>query len=183
MSHPLLADPIQSQTDEQLVELARSGNSTAFSRLYHRHVGRVGRILKRMLGSSSEEVDDAVQLVFLDAARGLATMPNPAGFEPWLVRITVRRAFKQLRSRKRMSWLVTTAVLPEVSRTRDNEEVIALYRVLERMPVELRVVWTLREMEGNSIDEIAELCEISRSTAKRRIASAQEFLLKGFHRA
>jgi DNA-directed RNA polymerase specialized sigma24 family protein len=51
------------------------------------------------------------------------------------------------------------------------------------MPVELPVVWTLRELEGHSIEEVADLCEISRSTAKRRIASAQEFLSKGFGRA
>lgn len=169
-------------TNVELVERARTGDNAAFSILYRRHVGRVGRILHRMLGSSSSDVEDAIQLVFLDAAKGLDRLPEPQGFEPWLVRITVRRALKVLRSRKRMRWLVSTPILPELSESRDNEAVLLLYTLLERLPVELRVAWTMRQVEGCSIEDVASACETSTSTAKRRIAQAAEFLKKGYAR-
>lgn len=169
-------------SDAALVADVRNGDTAAFSELYRRHVGRVGRILRRMLGGSSSEIEDAIQMVFLDAAKGLERLPEPEGFQPWLVQITVRRALKVLRSRKRMRWLISTPVLPELSASRDNEAVLLLYGLLERLPPELRSAWTMREIEGWSIDDVASACNTSRSTVKRRIAQAADFLKKGYSR-
>jgi RNA polymerase sigma-70 factor (ECF subfamily) len=55
-----------------------------------------------------------------------------------------------------------------------------LYRVLDELPVELRVAWVLRRAEGEQLESVAKLCSCSLATAKRRIDRAQALIERAF---
>jgi RNA polymerase sigma-70 factor (ECF subfamily) len=61
----------------------------------------------------------------------------------------------------------------------ERAEVLRLYRALERLPVEERVAWVLRHVEGESLDDMVLLCDCSKSTVQRRLRSAETRLLQG----
>lgn len=145
---------------------------------YHRFVAGIAW---RLLGRD-DELDDVVQDVFLDAVRGLAALREPEAVKAWLATVTVRVARRRLRVRRVKHWL-------GMDGPRAYEEVAAqgvpleqqqllsrVYATLDRMPVEQRIAWTLRHIEGVALDDVAARCGCSLATAKRRIAAAQNIL-------
>jgi RNA polymerase sigma-70 factor (ECF subfamily) len=59
-------------------------------------------------------------------------------------------------------------------------EILRLYRVLDRMPAAERVVWVLRHVEGETLEDLVELCRCSKSTVQRRLRAAEaHFLSEG----
>jgi RNA polymerase sigma-70 factor (ECF subfamily) len=149
--------------------------------LYERYSSYVAALASRVLGRA-DEVDDVVQDVFALAVRGLQRREDPREIRGWLAKVAVRRCVRQLRFRRVWS-LVDLAPDPSYDRLPDPsagpEErhlVIEVYRALDGLPSRERVPWTLRNVEGESLDRIAELCGCSLATVKRRIASAHEKL-------
>ena len=65
---------------------------------------------------------------------------------------------------------------PLVSDPAERQRVDALYEALGALPADLRIPWTLHHVEGETLPEVASMCEISLATAKRRIAEAAERL-------
>ena len=57
----------------------------------------------------------------------------------------------------------------------------AVYRVLDRLPVNQRLAWTLRYVEGEQLERVAELCNCSLATVKRRIKSAHDAVQREVH--
>jgi RNA polymerase sigma-70 factor, ECF subfamily len=149
-----------------------------FDQVFRRYAPYVARIATRLLGRDGE-VDDLVQDVFLEAHRGLASVHTPAALGGWLARICVRRATRRLRRRKLLAWLSLDHVserelppLPGVS-AEDRTEAARLYRALDRLPAEERVAWLLRHVEGETLDDMVELCGCSKSTVQRRLWRAE----------
>lgn len=129
---------------------------------------------------SVEEADDLVQDVFVRAWRALDRLEDPEGARPWLMTIAVRLARTRLRRRKLSQLLFrldepdfeqvpSPGVLPE-----HRELVKRLYAILDKMPVELRIAFVLRYVQSETVQSVAELCDWSLSTAKRRIQAAHE---------
>lgn len=143
-------------------------------RLYARYVGAIGL---KILGRPSE-VDDLVQEVFLEAARGWSSIRDPGAIKGWLAKITVRVARRRLdkrRLRERLTFRSLPEELPVVASTASPEQRALLqqvYRVLNGLPSRDRVPFCLRYLEGEALDQVAALCDCSLATAKRRIASA-----------
>jgi RNA polymerase sigma-70 factor (ECF subfamily) len=148
---------------------------------FRMHSRYVAGVATRLLGRD-DEVDDVVQDVFLQARSGLESIRDPGAIRGWLATITVRVAVRKLRWRKfRSVFSSGDGVDYEAiaSPTASPEERLLLgrvYRVLETLPVEERVAWSLRFLEKNQIDEIAVAMTLSMATAKRRIESAQRAL-------
>jgi RNA polymerase sigma-70 factor (ECF subfamily) len=147
--------------------------------LYESYAPYVGAIASRLLGRAAE-VEDVVQDVFALALRGLKRREEAHEVKGWLAKVTVRRCLRQLRFR-RLWALVDLAAEPSYDRLADPaagpEErhlVNEVYRALDDVPARERVAWTLRHVEGESLEDVALLCECSLATAKRRIASAHE---------
>lgn len=150
-------------------------------RRYHRLVATIGL---RMLGRS-REIDDFVQDVFLEAHRGYGSLRDPAAAKAWLRAIAVRVAVKKLRRHR-------LAAMLGLDRPADvgpfpvgaNQEHAALlsevYRVLESIPAKARVVWVLRFIEGDKLEEIAEVTGMGLSTVKRHLATATETITEVF---
>jgi RNA polymerase sigma-70 factor (ECF subfamily) len=146
--------------------------------IYRRHSAYVATVGFRLLGNDAE-VDDLVQEVFIEANRGLSQLRDPDAVRGWLARICVRKSVRRLRRRRLRQWLRLDDVPDwqpsDASLTPEQmSEVQRAYRALGRFPAEERVVWILRHIEGESLDEIAELCHCSKSTVQRRIRAASE---------
>ena len=153
----------------------------AFDRVFREHAAYVAAIGLKIMGRD-DDLDDLVQEVFIEAHRGLRRLRDPGALKSWLARITVRRTIRKLR-RTRVLTLFgldvpsNYAEIADASATPDERAQVALaYRALERLPAAERVVWVLRHVEGESLDDIAQICACSKSTVQRRLRLAQKTL-------
>lgn len=149
--------------------------------VFRAYAGYVATIVLRILGRR-DEVEDVVQDVFLSALGSLPRLRDPAALKGWLAAIAVRRASDRLRRRRLLLLLrLTRAAEPDPLPGEASPEVKALcahlYRCLEQVPVAQRVAWTLRHLEGERLEVVAQLCGCSLATVKRRIAAAQVALM------
>ena len=159
--------------DATLVAQAREGDERAFATLYRRHARYVAGVAYRLLGKDCE-VDDVMQEAFCDAAGALRSLEDPNEFRAWIARIAVRRVHKRIGRRRRWAWLVGVAeeVTPSATDPATRQRVHELYDALHTLPAKLRVPWILHVIEGETLPEVARLCDVSLATAKRRMAEA-----------
>ncbi len=138
----------------------------------------------RLLGRD-DEVEDLAQDCFVQALRSLHTLADPQAFGGWLKAIVVRTAHKLLRRRaiatrlglRRRGEPIDVDVLVSRAAPADVQaELRAVYRILEDLPVRLRMALVLRRVEGASQEEMAEQMGISVSTAKRLTRDAEDRL-------
>jgi RNA polymerase sigma factor (sigma-70 family) len=165
--------------DPALVERAQGGDEHAFTTLYRRHVGYVAGILQRLVRSDAgEELDDMLQQTFVDAFVGLPRLRNPLGFRPWIARIAARCAYDRLSSRRRLRWLAEAFewTIPMKSDPTDREAIDALCEALDGISPALRTPWVLHAVHGETFEAVADQCDMSVSTAKRRINEAQDLI-------
>jgi RNA polymerase sigma-70 factor, ECF subfamily len=147
-------------------------------RLYSRYVAAIA---KRLLGND-DDVDDVVQDVFLRAHKGIGALREPDACKAWLATVTVRVARRKLKLRRigRVFGLGEAPEYEQIAGTGASPEERALlarlYAVLDAIPVDNRVAWALRYIEGEKLEEVAELAGCSLATAKRRIAAAQQVI-------
>jgi RNA polymerase sigma-70 factor (ECF subfamily) len=139
----------------------------------------VRRILRRSLGPGVD-VEDAVQDAFLRLFRDLETLREPTALRSFLIGITLHVATSELRKRRARQWLRLSddGVVPERPTSEamaDHEQrqaLLRLYRVLDRVDAERRLVFVLRHVEGLELTELAAVLGCSLSTTKRRVADA-----------
>jgi RNA polymerase sigma-70 factor, ECF subfamily len=149
-----------------------------FEDVFRQYAPYVAALVLKLIGRPAD-VDDVVQDVFIQAHRGLASLRNAEALRPWLRRITVRRAQRWLRKRWVLRWFresaldATAELVDPMASPEDRALVATLYRALERLPREERVVWVLRIVEGETLESIAELLGCSVSTVQRRLRAAQ----------
>ena len=147
--------------------------------VYRRYCRYVGAIVLRLDGRQGD-VDDLVQEVFAEAARGIRSLRDPEAVKGWLATIAVRVVRTRLRMRRMWRFLgldeaVDYAELVDPAASPlDRVLVRSVYRVLDELAVEDRIAFTLHHVEGEKLEEVARLCGCSCSTAKRRIARAQQ---------
>lgn len=168
---------------EALLAAVRAGRSEALAELYGRHAQRVFDVAYRMTGSG-DEAEDVVQDVFMGLPEALRSFDARGSFEGWLRRLAVRTVMLRLRSERRRTRRHQQAVRESrlSARPRPVEDRLTLEAALARMAEDLRVVYVLREVEGYTHAEIAELVGISRGASEVRLHRARRFLrerLKG----
>jgi RNA polymerase sigma-70 factor (ECF subfamily) len=175
--------PAAELDDLQLVALAREQDQLAFEILYRRHAAFAINLAVRIQGSSSD-VEDVVHDAFLRAQFRLRELRDDAAFRSWLGAIVVRLVRTRLRRRKLLGTLGLAAAEPvdldAVAANDADPEVRAqlaqVYALLQTMPADERIAWTLRHIERQRLEVVAELTGCSLATAKRRIQRAQRFL-------
>ncbi|HZL21343.1 MAG TPA: sigma-70 family RNA polymerase sigma factor [Polyangia bacterium] len=148
--------------------------------IFEQHYASIWRLLRR-LGVSPAQLDDAVQEVFWVAARRLTDI-QPGREGPFLYGVALRIAAGELRRGRVGMPLVDIGELPVLVDERPSpEEQLAeqqarglLDDVLGRMPIDLRTVFVLFELEGLEVRQIAELEEIPVGTASSRLRRARE---------
>lgn len=151
--------------------------------LYTRFAPYVAAIASRILGREGE-VQDVVQDVFVAAVGGLRERTDPHLVRGWLAKVAVRTSMRKLRSRRFWKFF-DLEESPSYDRLADpsagphEQQLIAeVYRALDQVTPKERVAWVLRHVEGESLEKVAELCECSLATAKRRIVKAHETVRK-----
>ena len=157
--------------------VATSADAESLDVLFRRFAPYVAKIGYRLLGRQ-EEVDDLVQDVFLDAHRGLRRLREAEAVKGWLATVAVRKAKRRLRARKLRALLRLddapdyVQIADDGASPEDRALLAGIYRVLDGLSVDERLAWTLRYVEGEKLERVAELCHCSLATAKRRIKSA-----------
>lgn len=187
----LPVDSIMSEQDidRQLVERARLGDKRAFELLVEKYRRRLLRLLSRMV-RDPEEVEDIAQETFIKAYRALPNFRGDAAFYTWLYRIGVNTAKNYLATRKKAmptisdqamsdddepdERLVAQDISTPESMLLSKQVAMAVNQVVEALPEELRTAITLREMEGLSYEEIAEMMGCPIGTVRSRIFRARE---------
>jgi RNA polymerase sigma-70 factor (ECF subfamily) len=166
------------ETDAMIVRAVTARQPAGAAALFDRYHEHVRRVLLHVLGPDAE-LADLVQEVFLTAMHSIERLADPDAVRGWLGSIAVftARARMRQRTRWRIFQLLPTDELPEVEHEPTPPEVDealrATYRVLSRMPVEERIVFSLRFIDGMELTEIARSSEISLSTVKRRLTKAE----------
>ena len=182
----------QEVTDQQLVERVQRGDKHAFDLLVlkyqHKIVGLVGRYLR-----DHSEVQDVTQEAFIKAYRALPRFRGDSQFYTWLYRIAINTAKNYLVSRSRRppatdidvaegEFQDNSAVLRDIENPENvlaSEELESvIYKAIDELPEELKVAVTLREFEGLSYEEIAEVMECPVGTVRSRIFRARESIEK-----
>jgi len=160
------------------------GPQSALEQAFRAHAPPVATMALRILGRQ-DEADDLVQDVFMKAGSWLSKLNDATAVRAWLMKVTVRLAWRRLRVRR---WRVALGFegsydYAELAQNRglspeDSALAAELYRMLDRMPARERLAWSLRHLHGEKLEDVAERCACSLATAKRWIASAQERLNK-----
>jgi RNA polymerase sigma-70 factor (ECF subfamily) len=160
------------------------GGPVDFEVLFSRYSRYVARLAARLLGSGDSEVDDVVQDVFWLASRRIAKIPDLVQARGWLATVTTRVVRRKLVRRRFRALFHSTQPnidVPARGLTAEECAILArLYQVLEQLPTDQRLAWSLRYLEGEPLDLVAAACGCSLSTAKRRIGDAKSVIEEVF---
>jgi RNA polymerase sigma-70 factor (ECF subfamily) len=146
--------------------------------MWDRYAWLVRRVLRRMLGPI--DVEDSVQDAFLRLFRDLGSLRDPATLRSYLLGITLHVAKSELRRRRAKRWLSFSddgeRAEPDASASDEGHEpraaVLRLYKMLDRISDERRMVFVLRYVEGLELTELSAVLDCSLATTKRRVADA-----------
>jgi RNA polymerase sigma-70 factor (ECF subfamily) len=153
----------------ELVRRARRGDIDAFEQLMRAHDRQVYRLAARLLGNDAD-AQDAAQEVFLRLHRSLSRIDEDRAIGPWLYRVTVNVCNDVLRCRR------TAAPLEEIPSGGDTQTVLEVQAALNRLPEKQRAAIVLREVEGLSTAEVAEILGSTETTVRSAIAIARSKL-------
>ena len=177
------------EVDQLLVERAQRGDKRAFELLVTKYQRKLGRLLSRMVRDPAE-VEDVTQEAFIKAYRALPAFRGDSAFYTWLYRIAINTAKNYLVAMGRRAPTTTefdhedAENFEEAEALRDastpegelhGKQIAAtVNRAMEALPEDLRTAITLREIEGLSYEEIANLMNCPIGTVRSRIFRARE---------
>lgn len=173
--------------DLQLIEAAKLGDRRAFDVLVTRYQTRVLKIISRYVKDPSE-IMDVCQEVFIKAYRALNKFRGDSSFYTWLYRIAINTSKNYIISQGRrlpdidleiedmerfmMRNVPKETGTPERLMMRDEIE-HAVYETIDHLPVDLKTAIMLREIEGMSYEEIADIMHCPVGTVRSRIFRAR----------
>ena len=180
----------ESTLDEDAsIARALAGDTGAFASLVRRHQGRVFGFILRMTGMRDEAMD-LTQDTFMKAWQALPGWRPDARFGTWLLQIARNAALDALRRRQAVQFAPLDDALAVADLRPGPEEIFAqgqrrarLEATLARLPDEQREILLLREIEGLSYGELAEVLGVQEGTVKSRLARARAALSERLQRA
>jgi RNA polymerase sigma-70 factor, ECF subfamily len=176
------------QDDYALIAGIRRGDAAAATALFEQYRPLVERTLVRILGFDSE-LPDAVQETFIRALGSTRLLRDPQALPGWLIRIAVCTASDLIRRRRRRRWLQFFAEPQELVEIGSDlafeaepdlearQALQAAHAILGSLPVDERVAFSLRRLDGMELKEVARACGCSLATIKRRLARAEKRFL------
>ena len=179
--------PVGASDDRELVRRAQREDKEAFEELIRRHQHRVfavaGGIVRRR-----EDVEDVAQQVFVKAYFSLKRFDQRAAFSTWLYKITVNECWDMLRKRKvrplvyeaDLSEEQARQVISSAEKGKDEPDISErlearqrVERLLDGLDERDRLMLILKEVEGFSIEEIADVLDLNANTVKVRLFRAR----------
>ena len=182
--------------DRELVRRAQKEDKEAFEELVRRHQARVFAVAGGIL-RNKEDVEDIAQQVFLKAYFSLKRFDQRAAFSTWLYKITVNECWDLLRKRKVRPLLYEADLSEEQARqygaSEEREEQAQdvserlekrqeLERLLDCLEERDRTMLVLKEVQGFSVEEIAEVLGINGNTVKVRLFRARQRITERLRR-
>ena len=182
----LVAQPDRAApTDTELVEALCARQPWAEAAVWHRYAAFVHQVAHRSLGSR-HDAEDILQQVFFCLFTRIDTLRNPSALRSFIFSITVRTLKSELKRRRIRRWVMLseTGELPEASVPGVDAETAQLrrrfYRALDRLGVDDRTIFVLRHVEEMTLEEVAEVMQLSLATVKRRLQRANEKVSEEF---
>ena len=182
--------------DRELVRLSQNGTEAAFEELVRRHQQRVFALVAGIL-HRPDDVEDVAQQVFLKAYLGIKRFDQRAAFSTWLYKIAVNECWDYLRKRKvrplvyeadlseeqvsRLDGIVSSDRPPESASARTETREI-LERMLGALPEQDQQLLILKEIEGFSVQELAEILGLNVNTVKVRLFRARGRIMESYRR-
>lgn len=172
-----------SETDLDLLQRHRYGDPTAFEEIYHRFDAMVYNVALRLAGDP-EEAADLTQEIFLRIFRHLEKFRGRSSLKTWVYRVAINHCRSRLgRKRPPASSLdeETARPLPDPGRGPEewavaDDEARRVAEALGRLPAVYKEAVVLRDLEGLTYQEIAEVLGIRIGTVRSRIARGRERL-------
>jgi RNA polymerase sigma factor (sigma-70 family) len=165
------------QGDEKLIAMARAGNPGAFETIVDRYQGRLLGFCRQMLGST-EDAEDVLQEVFVNAYRAMLADEREINLRPWLYRIARNRCLNYLRKPKADAQ-ESMDMVPEVDaastaeRVHNREEFRQILSDVNKLPETQRAALLLREMDALSYEEIAAAMDTTVPSVKSLLVRAR----------
>ena len=175
-------------TDKELVRRVKKGDRHAFELLFSRYQHKILNLISRYL-RDREDVEDVAQETFIKAFRALPRFRGESAFYTWLYRIAINTAKNHLVARSRRppgtdidvddaEYMDGTEALresesPESAFARD-ELSAEIDLAISQLPDDLRSAVTLREFDGLTYEQIAEIMDCPVGTVRSRIFRARE---------
>ena len=179
------------RNEGELVTELQAGSETAFDWLVNHYHGPVYNLILSMLGDTADSAD-AAQEVFLKAFKGIRQFRQGSSLKTWLYRIAIREALNHRRWFKRHLQMNVSidAELEEGFASIDLEDLgatpfdqlaaqeiqVAVQGALQQVPEVFRGAVILRDLEGLSYEEVAEVLDVSVGTVKSRILRGRRAL-------
>ena len=178
----------EKNVDQALVERVQKGDSRAFDLLVQKYQSRIAKLIARFVRNPAD-VQDVAQEAFIKAYRALPNFRGDSAFYTWLYRIAINTAKNHLvaAGRKTPSYAVDVQEVEKFDASEwlkeyatPERELLAdeigatVKSALEVLPPDLREAITLREIEGLSYEDIAQVMDCPIGTVRSRIFRARE---------
>ena len=165
------------QGDERLIAMARGGNPGAFETIVDRYQGRLLGFCRQMLGCT-EDAEDVLQEVFVNAYRAMLADEREINLRPWLYRIARNRCLNHLRkptadAQESMDMVPATEASSTAEKVHNREEFRQLLTDVGKLPETQRSALLLREMDALSYEEIAQAMDTSVPSVKSLLVRAR----------
>lgn len=182
---------MRAPSEAELIAASRRGDTRAFGQLIRRYEDRIFRLAHSVCAGLPAEAEDVYQETFLTAFRKIRGFRSESGLGTWLYRIASNLCWMRFRRSKRepavplldrppdergrrpqfRDWALT----PEEA-AKKKELRLAVQRALGQLPVDYRLVLTLRDIEGLSNEESARVLKLSVAAVKSRLHRGRMFL-------
>ena len=181
-------------TDNDLIEQFKAGSMDAFEEIMSRYQQKVYNLAMRFT-RNEEDAEEVLQDVFSTLYRKLQGFEGKSAFSSWLYRVIVNASYMKLRKRKQdhtisMEDLSPTHQFESKTEYRDRSDVAAangelrnrLQGAIDKLPLQYRAVFVLRDVDGLSNQEVSEILSLSVPAVKSRLHRSRLMLRKRLHR-
>jgi len=174
--------PLEFDADQDLVARCRAGDREAFAELVRKYQNRILTLATRMLDNRSE-AEDVAQDIFIKVFQSLHDFRGASRFSTWLYRITVNHCLNYIRRRTRQQqtlvgaesseWMQESPASNPHKRLEQKERWVLVQAKLQVLSPEHRTIILLRDFEGLSYEEIADVLQLETGTVKSRLHRAR----------
>lgn len=176
--------PAIEPSDDLLITRFQAGDEDAFRRLLERYAERVRNLVYGIF-HDTDLIDDITQDVFIKAYRAMPGFRFDASFYTWIYRITINHCRDIMRRQKRRNMLSLHRLLenrdPELTRMtavqpEDGDTHEWVQRGLKKLPEKYRIPVILKDLEGCTYEEMADIMQCELGTVKSRLSRGRSML-------